>query len=319
MSIDFEEFKDDPNFIRVLDHGFVYLIDHMGSDQAICDAARVSYGKGTKSVRQNEGLIRYLIRHFHTSPVEQVEVKFAIKLPIFVMRQLIRTRTANCNEYSGRYSEMSNEFYIPDDSVIQAQSTNNKQGRSEDSISPMSKQGVRWLFKSLYETVYDGYQTLLGSKEPEKFINKEPLYDAYNDPDPLLDEDFPGLARELSRSVLSVGNYTECYFKIDLSNLLKMLKLRMDSHAQYEIRVYADAMYKLIQPLFPITCKAAEDYMFQSYSLSRMEINLVKDVFSNKEGWLGFLEDHGFDMKAIAEKYNMTKRELDDFSSSFGS
>ena len=311
MKTNFEDFKDDPNFIRVLDHGFVYLIDSMGDDHAICDAARVSYGKGTKSVREDRGLIRYLMRHFHTSPLEMAEVKFAVKLPIFVMRQLVRHRTANLNEYSGRYSEMSDEFYIPKYDAIQPQSKDNKQGRAGE-ISETSKRGVTWLFKTLYESVYDGYQTLLGTREPAKFHQGEPSYDAYGSDEPLFDEDYPGLTRELSRCVLSVGNYTECYFKLDLSNLFKLLKLRMDAHAQYEIRVFADAMYELIKPLFPLACEAAEDYLFQSYTLSRMEVNLVKDLLVRIDPMDKEAE------KAYADGYGMSVRELKEFRERFG-
>src|ERR1035437_231158 len=150
------EVLDDPNYIPCLDYGCMGIVDSMGDDHAIANAARVSYGKGTKSVRGDKSLIRYLVRHFHTSPIEMAEVKFHLKLPIFVMRQLVRHRTASLNEYSGRYSEMSNEFYIPEMDVIQPQSTDNKQGRAGE-ISDQSKNGVRWLFKALYEVVYDGY------------------------------------------------------------------------------------------------------------------------------------------------------------------
>jgi thymidylate synthase (FAD) len=308
------EVLDDPNYIPCLDYGFTGIVDSMGDDHAIANAARVSYGKGTKSVRGDKSLIRYLVRHFHTSPIEMAEVKFHLKLPIFVMRQLVRHRTASLNEYSGRYSEMSNEFYIPEMDVIQPQSTDNKQGRAGE-ISDQSKNGVRWLFKALYEVVYDGYQTLLGSREAEKFIQGEPLYDAYGSDDPLLDENYAGLTRELSRAVLSVGNYTECYFKMDLSNILKMLKLRMDGHAQYEIRVFANAMYNLIKPLFPATCEAAEDYLFQSYTLSRMETNIVKDLLAVAKQHSTLVVEGK--EKEMAEAYGMSERELTEFRTKF--
>lgn len=309
------EILGDPRAIPCLDHGFVCLIDHMGDDHAIAAAARVSYGKGTKSVRGDRGLIRYLIRHFHTSPVEMAEVKFLIKLPIFVMRQLVRHRTANLNEYSGRYSEMSNEFYIPEADVLQPQSMDNKQGRAGE-ISDTSKNGIRWIFKAMYETMYDGYQTLLGTREADKFSQGGPLYDAYGDDDPLLDENYPGLTRELSRSILAVGNYTECYFKLDLSNLFKLLRLRMDGHAQYEIRVFANAMYELIKPLFPAACEAAEDYVFQSYTLSRMEINLVRDLIAVAKNASGPIIEEGKE-KSYADIYGMTERELKEFREKF--
>ena len=284
----------------MLDHGFVGIVEHLGSDAGIVRAARVSYGAGTKSVREDRGLIRYLFRHAHSSPIEMCEVLFHIRLPVFVMRQLIRHRTASTNEYSGRYSVMTDEFYVPDFDAIQPQSTNNKQGRSGE-VSDLSKGGVRWIMKTVYETAYNCYKLILGERSDD-----EPPY-ATNDP--FLDEEFPGVARELARVLLPVGNYTECYWKIDLSNLFKFLKLRMDrSHAQHEIVAYADAMYQLVQPLFPHACEAFYDYSLHAYNLSRMEVELVRHLLISKQ-------DGGIDEAAI--EFGMSKREITEFRERF--
>jgi thymidylate synthase (FAD) len=289
----------------------------MGDDTSLIQAARVSYGAGTKSVREDRGLIRYLFRHQHTSPIEMAEIKFHIKLPIFVMRQLIRHRTASTNEISARYSVMNDEFYIPDANVILPQSDDNKQGRAGN-MSEKNKRGVQWMFTALYETAYDCYQALLGERDKTKFIQGDIPYGAYDEDDSIFDNEFSGTARELSRSVLPVGNYTEAYWKIDLSNLLKLLKLRLDPHAQYEIRVYAEAMYNLIKPIFPLSCEAAEDYSFQAKNLSRMEVNLVKDSFQNCEGFKGVFEDFGNDEAALGKHYGLSKREIIEFREGFG-
>lgn len=278
------EVEENPNYLRVLDHGFVGLIDAMPSekgagDGAIVQAARTSYGKGTKTVRNDESLIRYLIRHYHTSPIEMVEFKFHLKMPIFAARQHIRHRTASVNEYSGRYSEMSNEFYVPEIPNIKPQAKDNKQGR-DGSISPKNAQGVQEVMRIAYADAYSAYQTLLG-RENEDF------YDLYNKNDGLLDDEFRetdqpgGIAKELARSVLPVGNYTEMYWKIDLSNLFKYLRLRADSHAQYEIRVYADAMAELIKPYVPIAFKAYEDYILNSSSFSGPEMAVIRNILNN--------------------------------------
>ena len=312
------EIIDDPNYIAVLDHGFVGLVDHMGDDTSIVQAARVSYGAGTKSVREDRGLIRYLFRHRHTSPVEMCEIKYHVRLPIFVMRQLVRHRTASLNEYSGRYSIMTDDFYVPADSVIQPQSSDNKQGRS-GTVSDTSKGGVKWLMKAVYDTAYDVYQTLLGEKDEAKFIGQEMPFDPYSTTlnDPLLDENFNGVARELARAVLPVGNYTELYWKQNLHNLFHLLKLRLDPHAQYEIRVFAEAMYQLVQPIFPLACEAFEDYNREAVLLSRMEIDLMKAVLT-PEVWVVFMDHHQNDPKMVAEKFGMSKRELEEFTGRFG-
>lgn len=309
------EILGDPNYIPLLDHGFLGLIDTMGDDLAIAQAARVSYGAGTRSVREDRGLIRYLFRHFHTSPIEQAEVKFHLRLPIIVMRQLVRHRTANLNEYSGRYSIMTDEFYLPDKDVIQPQSSDNKQGRGGD-LSPKNRHGVQWMMQSVYDLAYDCYQVLLGERDKQKFIQGEVPFGAYED-DPIFDDDFQGIAREIARSVLPVANYTECYWKIDLANLFKFLKLRTDSHAQYEIRVFADAMFKLIQPIFPLACEAFIDYQRDAVLLSRMEVSMMKDLLSGSGIDLKALIEQSGGTKSFAESYDMTKRELDEFVANF--
>lgn len=302
----------DPNYTPVLDHGFVGLIDHMGSDAAIVQAARVSYGAGTKSIREDRGLIRYLIRNAHWSPIEMGEIKLHIKLPVFCMRQLVRHRTANLNEYSGRYSEMSDEFYLPDPDVIMAQSQDNKQGRSGE-VDDRSKMGVRWLLNANYEHSYDTYMALLGDREGRD--GGDVIYDPYNGEDALLSDDFPGVAREMARLALPVANYTELYWKQDLRNMLHLLKLRADSHAQYEIRMYADAIYQIVRPLFPLTVEAWEDYVRDAVTASRMEKTLLLELLASDKPSLalsGMISAGGGEAR-FAESRGMSLRELRDF------
>jgi thymidylate synthase (FAD) len=234
---------------RCLDKGFIRLIDVMGGDEAIVQAARVSYGKGTKSAREDRGLIRYLMRHRHTSPFEMVEFKFHVKLPIFVARQWIRHRTANVNEYSGRYSEMRDEFYMPEPSQLRTQSEVNKQSRSDESINA------------------DETAILSGM---EKF--QQEAFDEYNK---LLDS---GLAREVARINLPLSAYTEWYWKIDLHNLLHFLKLRLDSHAQYEIRVYARIMADMVARSCPLAWEAFVDFVLEGVSLSLPEQKAISEI-----------------------------------------
>ena len=198
---------------KVHEHGFVRLVDIMGSDGDIADAARVSYGKGTRAVSDNRNLIRYLVRHKHTSPLEMASVKFHLKLPIFVMRQLVRHRTAKLNEYSGRYSVMSDDCYVPEPEYIQPQSMSNKQGRAGE-LSDGWKRKYKTIISDITTKAIIAYELLLGNKTIEH----------------------GGLTRELARTVLPVSNYTECYWKIDLHNFFHFCKLRMDSHAQQEIQ-----------------------------------------------------------------------------------
>lgn len=306
-------------YISLLDHGFVGLVDHMGSDAAIVEAARVSYGAGTKTVREDRGLIRYLFRHGHSSPVEMCEVKLHIKAPIFVFRQLVRHRTASLNEQSGRYSVMADEFYKPTLDALMPQSSDNKQGRSGE-LDDHSASGVDWLIDTAHGHSYDMYKLLLGEKDNASFPNGMP-YDPYDDVGTLpatLPENFPGIAREIARGVLPVSNYSELYWKQDLHNLFHLLRLRLDPHAQYEIRVYADAIYKLIQPLFPAACEAFEDYRRNSVTLSRMETELLQNILASelsaRECLKSLLFTHG-GAKSLAESYGMTVRELGEFTS----
>jgi len=230
--------------------GFVKLLDVMGSDEEVENAARISYGKGTRKVSQTRNLIRYLIRHKHTSPLEMCEVKFHIKLPIFIMRQLVRHRTANLNEYSGRYSIMSDEFYLPEADYLQKQSTTNNQGREE----AIPQKG---LLQFEFNRMYDGAQIAY-----ENLLNFE-------------------LTKELARAVLPVANYTECIWKIDLHNFFHFVKLRADKHAQREIQDYANAMYELVKPKFPLCCEAFEDYDRDAVTFSRQEMDIIKDNLNN--------------------------------------
>lgn len=238
--------------IKILDHGFVRLIDYMGDDEAIVQAARVSYGKGTKQISQDRGLIRYLMRHWHTTPFEMCEIKFHVKLPMFVARQWIRHRTANVNEYSARYSILDKEFYIPAAENLAAQSQTNNQGRGEILEGAEAKRALE-ILKMDSETAYKHYMELLN----------------YNDQEAkALDESKKGLARELARMTLPVNFYTQWYWKIDLNNLLHFLMLRADPHAQYEIRVYADAILKIVEKWVPFTYEAFMDYRMNAVNLS---------------------------------------------------
>jgi thymidylate synthase (FAD) len=279
------DFDTDKSYVPVLDHGFVGLVDHMGSDDAIVRAARVSYGEGTKKVQGDRGLIRYLMRHEHTTPFEMCEVKFHIKLPIFVMRQLVRHRTASLNEYSARYSVITDEFYIPEPQNLKPQSTTNKQGRAGE-LDDIQRQHVIDDMLGAWDYNYELY---------ERHIN-----------------DF-GLARETARAILPVGGYTECYWKANLKNFLHMARLRMDSHAQWEIQEFARAMYDLARPLFPLACEAFEDYAVDSVKVSKLEIPLLKRLISN-EKWLDLLEDFR-DEDGVAKTFDLSKRELDEFKS----
>jgi thymidylate synthase (FAD) len=234
--------------ISCLDHGFVYLVDYMGNDESVVQAARVSYGKGTRKTSTDEGLIRYLRRHHHTTPFEMISFKFHCKMPIFVARQWIRHRTASVNEYSARYSEMVDEFYIPELEALKKQSQSNRQGRDED-VSLNQKLAVREELGAQYKEQYAFYQRLLKDVE---------------------------LARELARLPLSVGNYTQWYWKIDLHNLMHFLRLRMDAHAQYEIRIFAEAMARIVKDAVPICFKAFEDYQLNSMSLTGLELDFLR-------------------------------------------
>ncbi|RPG57297.1 MAG: FAD-dependent thymidylate synthase [Flavobacteriales bacterium TMED235] len=251
--------------IPILDHGFIRVIDYMGDDTSIVQAARVSYGKGTKKVSTDSGLIKYLMRHWHSTPFEMCEIKYHIKLPIFIARQWIRHRTANVNEYSARYSILDKEFYLPSQENLAAQSKNNRQGRGEVLTGDQAKEVLN-LLKNDAERTYDNYQTMLNEK-----------YDGS-----VIDEKKSGLARELARMNLTLNTYTQWYWKTDLLNLMNFLRLRADSHAQYEIRAYADVMLDTLKKWVPITFDAFMDYRVGGTEVSSKSKAVLKDLISGK-------------------------------------
>ena len=251
--------------ISVLDHGFVRVIDYMGDDSAIVQSARVSYGKGTKKISNDQGLIKYLMRHRHSTPFEMCEIKFHIKLPIFIARQWIRHRTANVNEYSARYSILDKEFYIPSIENIAAQSSVNNQGRGEV-LSNEEASNVISILKADAEQTYANYESLLNESSEGA----------------VLDENKAGVARELARMNLTLNTYTQWYWKIDLNNLLHFLALRADDHAQYEIKVYADAMLDIVKKWVPITYGAFDDYRVGGTELSAKEVNFLRKLIKGE-------------------------------------
>lgn len=265
--------------IPVLDHGFIRVVDYMGNDSSIVQAARVSYGAGTKQVNEDRGLINYLMRHGHTTPFEMCEIKLHIKLPIFVMRHWVRHRTANINEYSARYSVLSNEFYIPELSKIAGQSKTNKQGRADDQMSSEDKSEIAKTLSEFSEKAYEKYSHMLNDL---------------------------GLTRELARTILPVNVYTEMYWKIDLHNLFHFLRLRADSHAQYEIQCYANAILDIVKLWVPFAYDAFINYRKNSVSVSKKCIDLNKKMLQgekisqetsglSKGEWREFIE--AFDLK----------------------
>jgi thymidylate synthase (FAD) len=252
--------------IPVLDHGFIRVIDYMGDDSSIVQSARVSYGKGTKKVSTDEGLIRYLMRHWHSTPFEMCEIKYHVKLPIFIARQWIRHRTANVNEYSARYSILDKEFYIPAKEQLSAQSTNNRQGRG-DLITGQQADEVLKILKDDAVRTYDNYEKMLN----ERFDGT------------VIDEKKSGLARELARMNLTLNSYTQWYWKTDLLNLMNFLFLRGDSHAQYEIRVYAEKMLDTVKKWVPITHAAFLDYRVGAAHLSSKGLKIVKSMINGNK------------------------------------
>ena len=249
--------------ITVLDHGFVRVIDYMGDDAAVVQAARVSYGKGTKKISDDAGLINYLLRHRHTTPFEMCEIKYHVKLPIFVARQWIRHRTANVNEYSARYSVLDREFYVPEEDHLAAQSSSNRQGRG-NILSGKEAKRVLDILREDAQMTYDHYIEMLNESEEGDII----------------DVSKEGLARELARMNLTLSTYTQWYWKTDLHNLLNFLSLRADTHAQYEIRVYADAMMETLQRWCPITFQSFSDHRVEGVTLSGKAIKVVKKLIS---------------------------------------
>ena len=251
--------------IPALDHGFIRVIDYMGDDTSIVQAARVSYGKGTKQVSTDSGLIKYLMRHWHSTPFEMCEIKYHVKLPIFIARQWIRHRTANVNEYSARYSILDKEFYLPSQENLAAQSKINRQGRGEI-LQGKQAEEVLNLLKNDAETTYKNYEKMLNQK-----------YDGST-----IDEGKSGLARELARMNLTLNTYTQWYWKTDLLNLMNFLRLRVDHHAQYEIRAYAEVMLDTLKRWVPITFEAFMDYRVGGTEVSAKGKIIIEKLIKGK-------------------------------------
>lgn len=341
----------EPEYKTVLNHGFIGLVDFMGSDSTIVNAARVSYGKGTKVVQSDEGLIRYLMRHWHSTPMEMCSFTFHIKAPIFVFRQWHRHRTWSYNEYSGRYSLLDNEMYMPAYDNTTPQATDNKQGRQNNLLDPDDYNAVRTALDHVNETAYQTYLYLCGPSAegaqagpPDALrmrhqtielaaleaiqrlrqrqidaSNAEPI-DVTEDmaesiirdwfiqsETHVITKDYPGIARELARMVLPVATYSQMYAKANLHNIFHFLRLRADSHAQYEIRIYAETMLEMIRPYIPMAMKAFEDYQLYGTNLSRMETELMKAARSGliditQDTMVAqFLSDQGCSTREIKE------------------
>lgn len=252
--------------LPVLDHGFIRIIDYMGDDAAITQAARVSYGTGTKQIQDDRGLIRYLMSHAHTSPFEMCEIKMHVKMPLFVARQWIRHRTANVNEYSARYSIMDKEFYIPAPENLAAQSSTNRQGRG-DVLEGEDAARVLDLLRDDAERCYRNYAWMLNE----------------NSEGAAVDAERSGLARELARMNLTLNTYTQWYWKIDLHNLLHFLRLRADHHAQYEIRIYAEILLDVVKRWVPLAHEAFVDYKMNATVLSSKALDVVKAMLAGRD------------------------------------
>jgi thymidylate synthase (FAD) len=273
---------------KVLDSGFIRVMDYMGDDTAIIQSARVSYGEGTKKVSNDKGLIRYLMKNWHTTPFEMCEIKLHIKLPIFIARQWIRHRTANVNEYSARYSILDKEFYIPKPQHMSSQSTTNKQGRG----SNLSKKDTERFVKILKDDAERNY------KHYEDMLNENQSGEIKND-------DKTGLSRELARINLTLNTYTQWYWKIDLHNLLHFLYLRDDPHAQYEIQAYAEIILnKIVKKWVPYTYSAFKEFQLESYNLSKTAIEIIKKRLQGK--------------KISYEKSGLSRREWIELINKFG-
>lgn len=247
----------------VLDNGFVRVIDYMGDDSAVIQAARVSYGKGTKKVSEDRGLIRYLMRHFHSTPFEMAEIKLHVKLPIFVARQWVRHRTASLNEYSARYSILDREFYIPDTAQIAEQSKSNRQGRG-NAVDEEQAGHILALLREDAERNYNNYAWMINENERGE----------------VTDQNRSSLARELARINLTLNTYTQWYWKVNLHNLLHFLRLRADPHAQHEIRVYADDILKIVAAWVPLTYEAFLDFRLNSVTLSAQAADVIRAFMS---------------------------------------
>jgi thymidylate synthase (FAD) len=275
--------------LPVLDHGFVRVVDYMGNDAAVVQAARVSYGQGTKKVNADKGLINYLIAHRHTTPFEMCEIKFHIKLPIFIARQWIRHRTASVNEYSARYSIMEDEFYIPRAENLSAQSKVNHQGRDESKVlNAEESKRVLEILKQDSEQTYKHYLEMMNQNSAGETV----------------DEDKEGLARELARMNLPVNCYTQWYWKIDLHNLLHFLALRADKHAQYEIRAYAEVMLDVVKKWVPHCYEAFEKYRRDGKELSGAAIEVIKKMVKGEKVTQ---ENSGLSLREWNELMNVIK------------
>ena len=250
---------------KVLDKGFIRIVDYMGNDSSIVQAARVSYGKGTKKKSLDEGLIRYLLRHKHTTPFEMCEIKLHVKLPIFIARQWIRHRTANVNEYSARYSILEDEFYIPKIANLAEQSSSNKQGRGKKINEDLAAKIIK-ILKDDSTRCYNNYLWMLNENNTQGY-----------------DETRDSLSRELARINLTLNTYTEWYWKIDLHNFMHFLSLRADHHSQFEIRAYADVLIKILKKWVPITYKAFCSYMLNSAELSQEALQVIKELIKGKK------------------------------------
>ena len=272
--------------IPILDHGFIRVVDYMGDDTSIVQAARVSYGKGTKKVSTDSGLIKYLMRHWHSTPFEMCEIKYHVKLPIFIARQWIRHRTANVNEYSARYSILDKEFYLPAPENLAAQSQINRQGRGEILEGEQAKK-VLELLKSDAEQTYSNYEMILNER-----------YDGS-----VIDDKEVGLARELARMNLTLNTYTQWYWKTDLLNLMNFLRLRADHHAQFEIRAYADAMLDTVKRWVPITYEAFLDYRVGGTEVSAKGKAVIQKLIKGE--------------KISIEQSGLSKREWNELMLSF--
>tara|TARA_B100001121_G_C18578776_1_gene568603 strand:- start:64 stop:1014 length:951 start_codon:yes stop_codon:yes gene_type:complete len=273
--------------IPILDHGFVRVVDYMGDDTSIVQAARVSYGKGTKQVSTDSGLIKYLMRHWHSTPFEMCEIKYHVKLPIFIARQWIRHRTANVNEYSARYSILDREFYLPSKENLAAQSKSNRQGRGEV-LEGKQAEEVLSLLKNDAQRTYENYENMLNQK-----------YDGS-----IIDENKSGLARELARMNLTLNTYTQWYWKTDLLNLMNFLRLRVDKHAQFEIRAYAEVMLDTLKKWVPITYEAFMDYRVGGSEVSAKGKDVIKKLIKGE--------------KVSLEQSSLSKREWNELMSVLG-
>lgn len=281
------QIRNDARYTEYLDHGFVGLINHMGSDETIEFATRMSYGEGTRAVSDRRNLIRYLVRHYHTSPLEMGELVFHIKLPIFVMRQLVRHRTASLNEYSARYSELTDEIYVIPEERVQEQSATNKQG-SGDAMGEDEAERIIQAIQKSHAVSLDTYRELLDS----------------------------GLSRELARGVMPTNGYTEVVWKIDLNNFFKTAFLRLDKHAQEEVRVLLEIMFTAAKPLFPIAFQAFEDYVLYGQRLSVFEYEALSDILAEAGITREILLER---MAESAERrgQELSKREKSEFADKF--